>query len=80
MSKKISITIDEDLISYIDSQTTNRSQFISQIVTEAKKHHGLEQLKKAYKEQSSDKEEANEIELWDCTVGDGLENFNSTWL
>ena len=72
MNKKISITLEESLIEYIDAQTTNRSQFISQILLEAKKKQKLEQLEKAYQEQSKDEDEALEIELWDCTVGDGL--------
>ena len=75
MNKKISITLEESLIEYIDAQTTNRSQFISHILLEAKKRQRLAQLEKAYQEQSKDEEEALEIELWDCTVGDGLEEY-----
>lgn len=72
MSQKISITLDESAIEFIDSQTKNRSQFINFLILQVKKEKLLKELETAYIEQARDKDEAAEILLWDCTAGDGL--------
>lgn len=73
MAKKISITLDEDVIAFIDAQTNNRSQLINQILKQSKKQQALKELEAAYIEQSQDDEELAEIELWDSTVGDEID-------
>ena len=72
MAHKISITLEENLLAYIDSQTTNRSKFINDILAKSYKEQQLKQLKDAYIQQAKDEEELKEIELWDCTAGDNL--------
>lgn len=74
MAHKISITLEENLLAYIDSQTTNRSKFINDILAKSYKEQQLKQLKDAYIQQAKDEEELKEIELWDSTAGDNLAN------
>lgn len=74
MVQKISITLDENLLAYIDSQTTNRSQFINAILAKSYKEQQLKKLRDAYIQQAQDEEELKEIELWDSTAGDDLVN------
>ena len=54
MAQKISITLDEDILAFIDSQTNNRSKLINQVFAELKKQQALKELEAAYKEQSQD--------------------------
>ena len=72
MAQKISITLDEDILAFIDSQTNNRSKLINQVFAKLKKQQALKELEAAYKEQSQDPDEIAEIQLWDLTVGDGI--------
>ena len=73
MAKKISITLDEDVIAFIDAQTSNRSQLINQVLKNLQQQQALKELEAAYIEQSQDEDEIAEIELWDSTVGDEID-------
>jgi predicted nucleic acid-binding protein len=73
MVQKISITLDEEVLAFIDSKTKNRSQLINQVFAKLKKQDALVQLEQAYVEQSRDPEEIEEIELWDLVVGDEID-------
>ena len=74
MAQKISITLEENLLAYIDSQTQNRSKFINEIVAKSCREQQLQDLRDAYIKQAQDEDEQTEIELWDSTAGDNLEN------
>lgn len=72
MAQKISITLDEEVLAFIDSQTTNRSQLINRILSDLKRQQSLQELKAAYIEQSQDENEIAEIQLWDVAIADGI--------
>ena len=72
MAQKISITLDEEVLAFIDSQTKNRSQLINQVFDNLKKQKALSELEAAYIEQSQDEDEIAEIKLWDVTIADGI--------
>jgi metal-responsive CopG/Arc/MetJ family transcriptional regulator len=74
MVQKISITLEEEVLAFIDSQTNNRSQLINQVFSNLKKQQALKELEAAYIEQSQDEDEITEIELWDCVVADEINN------
>jgi hypothetical protein len=76
MIQKVSITLDEEVLAFIDSQTNNRSQLINQVFSNLKKQQALKDLEAAYIEQSQDEEEIAEIELWDGVVADGITDEN----
>jgi metal-responsive CopG/Arc/MetJ family transcriptional regulator len=73
MSAKVSITLDEEVLEFVDRSSQNRSQFINEILSQAKKRQGLKELEDAYTELANDSEYQAEIKLWDVTVGDGLD-------
>jgi len=73
MSVQISITLDEELLKFIDQKASDRSQFINQLLAEAQKQELAQQLARSYKQQEEDSVFQEEIQLWDSTVGDGLE-------
>jgi hypothetical protein len=72
MSKKISITLDDEILHFVDRRTSNRSSFINSILWQEKKRIFMEDLAKAYEEQANDPEFQEEVSAWDVTVDDGL--------
>ncbi len=73
MSAKVSITLDEEILEFVDRSSQNRSQFINEILSKAKKSQLLKELKEAYIELANDSEYQAETKLWDIAVGDGLD-------
>ncbi|WP_019506322.1 hypothetical protein [Pleurocapsa sp. PCC 7319] len=72
MAAKITISLDESLIEFIDQRTNNRSKFISELLSQLKQKEFEAELEKAYIDQENDPEFQQEIAAWDCVVGDGL--------
>jgi metal-responsive CopG/Arc/MetJ family transcriptional regulator len=73
MSAKVSITLDEEVLEFVDRSSQNRSQFINEILAKEKKRQFLKELENAYIELANDAEYQAEIKLWDVTVGDGID-------
>ncbi|MUL37328.1 hypothetical protein [Gloeocapsopsis dulcis] len=73
MSKKVSITLDEEVLEFVDRSSRNRSNYINEVLLREKKKSLLKELEDAYKEQSEDPEFLEEIAVWDVAVGDGLD-------
>jgi metal-responsive CopG/Arc/MetJ family transcriptional regulator len=73
MSAKVSITLDEEVLEFVDRSSRNRSQFINEILAKEKKRQFLQELKAAYIELATDPEYLAETELWNITVGDGID-------
>ena len=72
MSKKVSITLDDEIVDFIDQLASNRSSFINDILWQEKRRIFMKELEDAYKDQANDLELQQEISVWDVTVGDGL--------
>ncbi len=72
MSKKVSITLDDEVLSFVDKLASNRSSFINDVLWKEKKRIFMTELEDAYREQSSDPEFLEEISAWDVAVDDGL--------
>ena len=73
MSKKVSITLDDEVLSFVDKLTSNRSSFINQILLKEKQRLFLKELDEAYLDQENDPVAQAEIALWSVTVSDGLD-------
>ena len=52
MTTKISITLDDEIIEFIDSQGSNRSKIINSLLTQAKQEKLQAELKAAYIDQA----------------------------
>lgn len=72
MSKKVSITLDDEVLDFVDQLASNRSSFINNILWKEKQRVFMKELEDAYKEQANDPEFQEEISVWDVTVDDGL--------
>lgn len=73
MSKKVSITLDDEVLSFVDEIASNRSKFINQILLKEKQRMFLKELEQAYIDQENDPVAQAEIALWSVTVSDGLD-------
>jgi metal-responsive CopG/Arc/MetJ family transcriptional regulator len=72
MSKKVSITLDDEVLNFVDRLAGNRSSFINDILWKEKRRIFMQELEDAYKEQVNDPVFQEEISLWDITAEDGL--------
>ena len=72
MSKKVSITLDDEILTFVDRLASNRSSFINDILRKEKQRLFMKELEDAYKEQMNDQDFQEEISVWDVTVGDGI--------
>jgi predicted transcriptional regulator len=72
MSKKVSITLDDEVLDFVDRLASNRSSFINDVLFQEKRRIFMKELEDAYKDQANNPEFQEEIAVWDVAVGDGL--------
>lgn len=78
MKQKLIIELDVNLIAFLDRNSNgNRSNYLSNILDEQRRQEIKAQLIKALEEEASEPEYQAEIALWDCTVGDGLNEWEA---
>jgi Arc/MetJ-type ribon-helix-helix transcriptional regulator len=73
MSRKVSITLDDEVLQFVDQHTRNRSSFINALLLEEKRRIFMQELAKAYEQQENDLDFQQEISTWEVTVDDGLD-------
>lgn len=74
MSKNISITVDDLNREFLDSQATNRSAYINNLIERERKRVFAQSMEAGYKAQATDPQIQEDDRLWDITVGDGVED------
>ena len=74
MSKRITITLDQEVLTYLDSKTNNRSSWINEIIKQKQQQELIALLEEGYKQMSNNPEIRAEISVWDTVVRDGLDN------
>jgi len=72
MGVKISVSLEESSLEFLDKTTKNRSAYINSLIREKQREAFEQKLEADYREQSNDPEWQAEVELWDCVAGDGL--------
>lgn len=78
MAKKVTITLDDEILAFVDRQAAlqtkaNRSAFINAVLAEARQKHLQAELEAAYQRDAEDKAYQEEIAVWDTGVGDGID-------
>jgi metal-responsive CopG/Arc/MetJ family transcriptional regulator len=73
MTKKVSITLDDEVLEFVDQLATNRSSFINDILWKEKRRILMQELAEAYQDQDNDPNFHEENAVWDMAVGDGLD-------
>lgn len=75
MKQKIAVTLDEQLVAFLDLQANgNRSEYLNQLLLQDRKRTIESQLVSALQADCSDPEYLAEIKLWDSVVADGLDD------
>jgi hypothetical protein len=74
MMEKITISISDRALSYLNDITDNRSKYINDLIEREQKKVFEKKLEADYREQSKDPEWQAEVKLWDCTTEDGLDD------
>ncbi len=70
----MSITLDDEVLAFVDKQGNDRSQFINKVLLKEKQRIFLKELDDAYLEDANDPVAQAERALWEVTVGDGLKD------
>lgn len=73
MSTKVSITLDQEILEFVDRSSQNRNQFINEILAKENRRRLLEEIENSYTELANNSEYQAEIELWDVALGDGID-------
>jgi hypothetical protein len=75
MKQKIIITIDQELLSFIDQQAQgNRSEYLNSLLIEERRKSLKAQLIAALQESERDPQYLAEIIEWDGVAGDGIDD------
>ncbi len=74
MTHKITISLEDSVYEYLAAKTNNRSGYINNLIAQQQKIEADRLLEQAYIDQENDPEFHQEKQLWECTVGDGLED------
>ncbi len=74
MKQKIAITLDRELLSFIDRQANgNRSDYVNSLIAQERRKILANEIIAALQEDSQDSEYLAEIAEWDRLAGDGID-------
>ena len=73
MKSKIAVSLDEELIAFLDEQAPNRSEYLNSLLVEQRSKALKAQMIAALRADEEDAEYQAEIAAWDVVVGDGLD-------
>jgi Arc/MetJ-type ribon-helix-helix transcriptional regulator len=79
LAKKVTITLDEDILAFVDEQaanngeTSNRSGYINDVLVMHRRKILEAEMIAALTEDANDPDYQEEILIWDCVAGDGIE-------
>jgi Arc/MetJ-type ribon-helix-helix transcriptional regulator len=73
MKQKVTLTLDQELIEFLDLQASNRSEYLNALLRERRSKVLTEQIVAALQADLEDPEYQAEIQDWDTVVGDGLD-------
>lgn len=74
MKQKIAITLDADLVEFIDLQAQgNRSEYINALLRQQRQQQLKSELIAALQQDLTDEQYYQKIADWDSTVGDGID-------
>jgi Arc/MetJ-type ribon-helix-helix transcriptional regulator len=73
MKSKIALSLDQELIEFIDQQTANRSEYINQLLIQQRSQVLREQMIAALQADLDDASYQADLADWDNVVGDGID-------
>ena len=76
MKQKIAITLDEELVAFLDAQANgNRSDYLNSLLDRQRKLCLDAELIAALKDDVEDPDYQQEVAVWDSVAGDGIDAF-----
>lgn len=79
MAKKVTITLDDDILAFVDRQAAtlenkaNRSAYINTVLAAHRRAVLEAETIAALKEDTEDPEYCADVAAWDCVAGDGID-------
>jgi hypothetical protein len=73
MKLKVTLTLDQELIEFLDTQASNRSEYLNTLLLQHRSHVLSYQMKAALQADLRDPDYLADIQDWDAVVGDGLD-------
>ncbi|WP_036486825.1 hypothetical protein [Myxosarcina sp. GI1] len=70
----ISISVDDENLSYLNSQVSNRSKYINDLIAKDRATKFEEKMREGYLAQKNNSQMKEEDRLWEITLGDGIED------
>ena len=73
MKQKIAITLDQDLVSFLDVHGNgNRSDYLNSLLQQHREQILAQEMIAALQEDADDPDYQAEVKAWDSVAGDGL--------
>jgi Arc/MetJ-type ribon-helix-helix transcriptional regulator len=73
MKQKVTLTLDQELIEFLDLQASNRSEYLNGLLREHRSKVLTEQIVAALQADLEDPDYQADIQAWDAVVEDGLD-------
>jgi hypothetical protein len=73
MNQKVTLTLDRELIEFLDLQANNRSEYLNELLLQHRSQVLANQMIVALQEDLSNPEYLSDIQDWDVVVADGLD-------
>jgi putative NADH-flavin reductase len=73
MKQKVTLTLDQELIEFIDVQADNRSEYLNELLVRHRSDVLAQQIKTALQADLHDPDYLSDLEDWDVVVGDGID-------
>jgi hypothetical protein len=73
MKQKVTLTLDRELIEFLDLQASNRSEYLNDLLRERRSKVLMEQIVTALQADLEDPDYQADLQAWDAVVGDGLD-------
>lgn len=72
MKQKITVTLDVELVAFLDTQG-NRSEYLNSLLTRQRSAQLKAQMIAALEQDLEDPDYENEVAVWDSVAGDGID-------
>jgi Arc/MetJ-type ribon-helix-helix transcriptional regulator len=73
MKQKVTLTLDQELVEFLDLQASNRSEYLNALLRERRAKVLAEQTVAALQADLANPDYQAELQDWDAVVGDGLD-------
>jgi hypothetical protein len=71
MKQKVTLSLDRELIEFLDLQAKNRSEYLNELLMQHRSQVLADQIKIALQEDVNDPNYLADIQEWDVVAGDG---------